>query len=123
VLAQVHCHQHAVMGWDAEARLLERAGAQVEQLESGCCGLAGNFGFQRGHYDVSVACAEHVLLPRLRDAPAEAVVLADGFSCRTQVRELDSSGREGMHLAELLAYGAQLAARYPERSLPAERRR
>jgi Fe-S oxidoreductase len=123
VLSQVHCHQHAVMGWDADARLLKRAGAQVERLDSGCCGLAGNFGFERGHYDVSVACAEHVLLPRLRQAPPEAVVLADGFSCRTQIHELDSGGREGMHLAELLAGGARLADRYPERSvsLPTQR--
>jgi Fe-S oxidoreductase len=117
VLSQVHCHQHAVLGWDADAQLLNKAGAQVERLDSGCCGLAGNFGFQRGHYDVSVACAEHVMLPRLREAPSEAVVLADGFSCRTQIHELDSGGREGMHLAELLASGTRLADRYPERSL------
>ncbi|HEY2641040.1 MAG TPA: FAD-linked oxidase C-terminal domain-containing protein, partial [Streptosporangiaceae bacterium] len=117
VLSQVHCHQHAVLGWDADSRLLDRAGAQVERLDSGCCGLAGNFGFQSGHYDVSVACAEHVMLPRLRAASPEAVVLADGFSCRTQIHELDSGGREGMHLAELLASGMRLADRYPERSL------
>jgi len=103
VISQVHCHQHAVLGWDADARLLSKAGAQVERLDSGCCGLAGNFGFQRGHYDVSVACAEHVLLPRLRDASRETVVLADGFSCRTQIKELDRGGHEGIHLAELLA--------------------
>src|SRR5207247_1280249 len=103
VLAQVHCHQHAVMGWDADGQLLEAAGAQAEHLESGCCGLAGNFGFQKGHAGVSEACAERVLLPRLREAPAEAVVLADGFSCRTQIHELDSGGREAMHLSELLA--------------------
>jgi FAD/FMN-containing dehydrogenase/Fe-S oxidoreductase len=117
VLSQVHCHQHAVLGWDADAELLDRAGAQVERLDSGCCGLAGNFGFQRGHYDVSVACAEQVLLPRLREAPAEAVILADGFSCRTQIQELDSGGRKGMHLAELLAAGSELGQSYPERSL------
>ena len=57
------------------------------------------------------------MLPRLREAPPEAVVLADGFSCRTQIHELDSGGREGMHLAELLASGTRLADRYPERSL------
>ncbi len=83
VLAQVHCHQHAVMRWDADADVLKKAGASLEQLESGCCGLAGNFGFQRGHQEVSVACAEHVLLPALREAPGDAVVLADGFSRRT----------------------------------------
>jgi Fe-S oxidoreductase len=101
----------------AIARLLKQAGAQVERLDSGCCGLAGNFGFQRGRYDVSVACAEHVMLPRLRDALPETVVLVDGFSCRTRIQELDSGGREAMHRAELLAGGNSLAERYPERSL------
>ncbi|MDT7841827.1 FAD-binding and (Fe-S)-binding domain-containing protein [Streptomyces justiciae] len=104
-LAQVHCHQHAVLGWDADAELLRRAGVDAERLDSGCCGLAGNFGFEPGHLDVSEACAERVLLPRLRDAAPETVVLADGFSCRTQVAEFDSGGHEGVHLAELLAVG------------------
>ncbi|MEV5612736.1 FAD-linked oxidase C-terminal domain-containing protein [Streptomyces sp. NPDC052225] len=104
-LAQVHCHQHAVLGWDADQELLRRAGVDAEHLDSGCCGLAGNFGFERGHEDVSEACAERVLLPRLREAPAGTVVLADGFSCRTQIHGLDSGGHEGVHLAELLATG------------------
>ncbi|MGN6681570.1 MAG: (Fe-S)-binding protein, partial [Streptosporangiaceae bacterium] len=103
VIAQVHCHQHAVLGWDADAELLKAAGARAEALESGCCGLAGNFGFQRGHGEVSRALAEQVLLPRVREADAGTAVLADGFSCRTQIHELDSGGREAMHLAELLA--------------------
>ncbi len=101
-LAQVHCHQHAVLGWDADRTLLEDAGADAERLASGCCGLAGNFGFEAGHLDVSTACAEQVLLPALRAADGHAVVLADGFSCRTQIHELDSGGREASHLAELL---------------------
>jgi Fe-S oxidoreductase len=102
-LAQVHCHQHAVLGWDADQRLLEAAGVDVEHLESGCCGLAGNFGFTAGHGEVSEAIAEQVLMPRLRKEPRSTVTLADGFSCRTQVHELDSGGHEGVHLAELLA--------------------
>ncbi|GAA0963169.1 FAD-binding and (Fe-S)-binding domain-containing protein [Actinocorallia libanotica] len=101
-LAQVHCHQHAVLGWDADRALLEEAGVQVERLESGCCGLAGNFGFERGHRKVSEDCAERVMLPRIRDSYPETVVLADGFSCRTQIHELAGSGHEGVHLAELL---------------------
>jgi Fe-S oxidoreductase len=102
----VHCHQHAVMGWDADRGLLERAGVDVERLDSGCCGLAGNFGFTAGHGEVSEACAEQVLLPRLRgEDPHDpgTVVLADGFSCRTQIHDLDSGGHEGVHLAQLLA--------------------
>jgi Fe-S oxidoreductase len=102
-IAQVHCHQHGVLDdWSADKELLERAGADVERLASGCCGLAGNFGFERGHGEVSEACAESVLLPAVRDAAPETVVLADGFSCRTQIHELDSGGREAIHLAELL---------------------
>ncbi|HEY2879097.1 FAD-binding and (Fe-S)-binding domain-containing protein [Nocardioides sp.] len=102
-IAQVHCHQHAIMKWDADRDLLERAGVDVERLDSGCCGLAGNFGFTAGHGDVSRALAEQTLLPRIRQASDDTVVLADGFSCRTQIHDLDSGGREGVHLAELLA--------------------
>ena len=102
-VAQVHCHQHAVLGWDADAVLLSRTGMEVERLESGCCGLAGNFGFTAGHGEVSEACAEQVLLPRLREEPDETTVLADGFSCRTQISQLDSGGKQGEHLAEVLA--------------------
>ncbi|WP_406220711.1 hypothetical protein [Streptomyces canus] len=95
--------QHAVLDWQADRKLLHRAGVDAEQLDSGCCGLAGNFGFEPGHLEVSEACAERVLLPRLRDEPPETVVLADGFSCRTQIHELDSGGHEAVHLAELPA--------------------
>ncbi|SEF19673.1 FAD/FMN-containing dehydrogenase [Amycolatopsis pretoriensis] len=114
-IAQVHCHQHAVLGWDADARLLAAAGVDAEQLDSGCCGLAGNFGFEKGHLEVSEACAERVLLPRVRSAEPETAVLADGFSCRTQLHQLDSGGREGMHLAELLASGLEAPAEVPRR--------
>ncbi|MGX8907761.1 FAD-binding and (Fe-S)-binding domain-containing protein [Streptomyces netropsis] len=100
VVGQTHCHQHAVLGDAAERRLRERAGLTGE-LSGGCCGLAGNFGFERGHYDVSVACAEEQLLPSVREAPEGAEVLADGFSCRTQLEQL--AGRRGRHLAEVLA--------------------
>ena len=87
---------------------------KAEHLESGCCGLAGNFGFQPGHAGVSESLAEQVLLPRLREASPGAVVLADGFSCRTQIHELDSGGREAIHLAELLAAAGDLPAERPE---------
>ena len=100
VLAQPHCHQHAVLGFDADRALLTNAGATLTAL-GGCCGLAGNFGVERGHYDVSVAVAEHTLLPAVRAAAAATEVLADGFSCRTQLAEL--SDRRGRHLGELLA--------------------
>jgi FAD/FMN-containing dehydrogenase/Fe-S oxidoreductase len=104
-VAQPHCHQHAVLGWDADAALLRTAGATVNAV-GGCCGLAGNFGVERGHYDVSVAVAETALLPAVRQAVSaaadgEPIVLADGFSCRTQLDQL--AGVRGTHLAELLA--------------------
>jgi FAD/FMN-containing dehydrogenase/Fe-S oxidoreductase len=99
-VAQPHCHQHAVMGWQPDAALLARAGAQVEAV-GGCCGLAGNFGVERGHYDVSVAVAQTALLPAVRHAPPGTVVLADGFSCRTQLDQL--AHVSGIHLAQLLA--------------------
>ncbi len=100
VVGQTHCHQHAVLGQDAERKLRERAGLTGE-LSGGCCGLAGNFGFEKGHYEVSVACAEEQLLPAVRGAGPGTEVLADGFSCRTQVEQL--SDRRARHLAEVLA--------------------
>ncbi|KUJ69878.1 dimethylmenaquinone methyltransferase [Streptomyces albus subsp. albus] len=110
VVGQTHCHQHAVLGDAADRRLRERMGLHGE-LTGGCCGLAGNFGFERGHYPVSVACAEEQLLPAVRAALADpapgagagAEVLADGFSCRTQLAQL--AGVRGRHLAEVLAAG------------------
>ena len=99
IVAQPHCHHYSVMGWDADQALLESLGARVTRLE-GCCGLAGNFGMEAGHYDLSVAVASHSLLPTL-DAQPDAVYLADGFSCRTQAAQL--AGRGGVHLATLLA--------------------
>ncbi|WP_298459355.1 FAD-binding and (Fe-S)-binding domain-containing protein [uncultured Cellulomonas sp.] len=99
-VVQPHCHQYSVMGFDADRTLLETAGAQITTL-AGCCGLAGNFGMEKGHYDVSVAVAENALLPALRAAGEGDVFLADGFSCRTQAEGL--AGVRGTALAELLA--------------------
>ncbi|HZD75291.1 MAG TPA: FAD-binding oxidoreductase, partial [Actinomycetota bacterium] len=100
VVVQTHCHQHAVLGSAADDRVLERLGVQAVRLDAGCCGMAGNFGFEAGHYDTSVAVAELALLPALRAEPPDTVVLADGFSCRTQIEQL--AGRPTLHLAELL---------------------
>jgi Fe-S oxidoreductase len=105
-VVQPHCHQYAVTGFGADEELLRRTGASITQL-AGCCGLAGNFGMEKGHYETSVAVAELQLLPALRAAPEGAVLLADGFSCRTQADQL--ADVSGMTLAELLARG--IAAR------------
>jgi FAD/FMN-containing dehydrogenase/Fe-S oxidoreductase len=102
VVAQPHCHHAAVLGWDTDRRLLTEAGADVTAV-GGCCGLAGNFGVERGHYDVSVAIAEHDLLPAVRNAGPDTVVVADGFSCRSQLDDL--ADVRAVHLAELLVRG------------------
>ncbi|WP_413253554.1 FAD-binding and (Fe-S)-binding domain-containing protein [Streptomyces mirabilis] len=100
VTGQTHCHQHAVLGDGADRRLREAAGL-TGSLAGGCCGLAGNFGFEKGHYEVSKTCAEEQLLPAVRAATPDTLLLADGFSCRTQLEQL--AGRKGRHLAEALA--------------------
>ncbi len=100
ILVQPHCHHHSVMGFDVDRQILTASGATVTTV-SGCCGLAGSFGMERGHYDLSVAVAEHSLLPALRARPVRSVVLADGFSCRTQIDQL--AGVPSVHLAQLLA--------------------
>ena len=99
LVAQPHCHHRAVLGWDTDAYLLQAAGATVDSI-AGCCGLAGNFGAERGHYDVSLAVAQTHLLPAVAAMGPDDVLLADGFSCRTQVGQLSS--RRAVHLAELL---------------------
>ncbi|MFC0005580.1 FAD-binding and (Fe-S)-binding domain-containing protein [Micromonospora siamensis] len=104
-LIQTHCHHHAVLGTAADRAVLSAAGVDAQFLDSGCCGLAGNFGFEQGHYEVSEACAERVLLPAVRDAAETDVILADGFSCRTQVEQSSAAGRSAIHLAELLRAG------------------
>ena len=100
VVAQFHCHQRAALGTDADREVLQRLGAEVTSVDEGCCGLAGNFGMEQGHYDVSVTCAEQSFMPVLAKADADTPVLADGFSCRLQISQLGD--REPVHLAQLL---------------------
>jgi Fe-S oxidoreductase len=100
-IAQPHCHQHAIWGFGADGELLERAGIQAKVLDEGCCGLAGNFGFERGHYDLSADVGELGVLPAVRAASDGTRILADGFSCRTQIEQRTSA--RPIHLAELLA--------------------
>ncbi|MEV7009208.1 FAD-binding and (Fe-S)-binding domain-containing protein [Streptosporangium sp. NPDC051022] len=117
-LAQPHCHQHAVLGYDADRDLLERAGVRLEAV-GGCCGLAGDFGFTAGHMEVSMACAEDELLPAVRAAAPDTLILADGFSCRTQI-EHAGVGRRALHLAEILAAAQrdELLGPRPEHRIP-----
>ena len=99
IIAQPHCHHASVIGWQADRKLLEATGAELVVV-GGCCGLAGNFGVERGHHDVSVKVFEHDLGPAIAAHP-DAIVLADGFSCQTQLRSL--ADRDSMSLAEFLA--------------------
>jgi FAD/FMN-containing dehydrogenase/Fe-S oxidoreductase len=102
-----HCHHKATGGTGAEVQLLETMGVEVEELDAGCCGMAGGWGYEAGHYEVSIACGERVLLPKVREAPADTLVVADGFSCRSQI-EQGRTGRRALHVAQVLA----LARRY-----------
>jgi Fe-S oxidoreductase len=116
---QPHCHQHAVLGTDADRSVAAAAGVDLEVFDAGCCGLAGNFGFEDEHYDVSMACAEDKLLPALRDTDPDTLVVADGYSCRTQIEQSDVD-RTPVHLAEVLAAavcGRRPGTDHPEQDL------
>jgi FAD/FMN-containing dehydrogenase/Fe-S oxidoreductase len=99
-LVHGHCHQHAVLKMKAERELYKRIGLEFEILDSGCCGMAGSFGFESEHYEVSVRCGERVLLPSVREAGDDILIVMDGFSCHEQVEQL--AHRRPMHTAELL---------------------
>jgi hypothetical protein len=95
-----HCHHKAVMKTDAEESVLDKLGLDFEVLDSGCCGMAGSFGFEREHYDVSVAVGELVLLPAVRAAAKDTLIIANGFSCRKQIEQC--TDRKALHLAEVI---------------------
>jgi FAD/FMN-containing dehydrogenase/Fe-S oxidoreductase len=95
-----HCHHKATGGIKSEQSLLEKMGVELELPDSGCCGLAGSWGYEREHYEVSMACGERVLLPAVRKAAPDTLVVADGFSCRTQIEH--GTGRKALHVAQVL---------------------
>jgi Fe-S oxidoreductase len=107
ILLHGHCHHKAVMKMRDEESLLRRMGASVESPDTGCCGMAGPFGFERDKFAVAQAVGERVLLPAVRSAPPEALIVADGFSCREQIRQ--STGRTAIHLAEALQIALVMA--------------
>ena len=110
-----HCHHKSIMGTDGELELLRRMGLELQTPETGCCGMAGSFGFEAEKYDVSVACGERVLLPAVREAAESSLIVADGFSCREQIRQ--HTDREALHLAQVL----QLALRCGPKGQPVGR--
>jgi Fe-S oxidoreductase/FAD/FMN-containing dehydrogenase len=114
-----HCHQKAVLNSNAMERVLEKMGIRFEQPEKGCCGMAGSFGFEAEHYDVSMQIGEQNLLPAVRQASPDTVIVADGFSCRTQVRE--ATDRHPLHLAEVLLMAFEEGPDGPHHHLPEQR--
>jgi Fe-S oxidoreductase len=105
LLLHGHCHHKALMKMSDEELLLRRMGAQVQSQDTGCCGMAGPFGFERDKYAIAQAIGERVLLPAVRSAAPETIIVADGFSCREQIRQ--STGRRALHLAEVLQKASQ----------------
>jgi FAD/FMN-containing dehydrogenase/Fe-S oxidoreductase len=99
-IVQGHCHHKAVLGFDSETSVLDRLGIDATVLDEGCCGMAGSFGFEAEHYDVSVAVGEQGLLPAVRAAAADTLIVADGFSCREQITQCTT--RRAIHLAEAI---------------------
>jgi Fe-S oxidoreductase len=99
-LVQAHCHHQAVLGFDSDNKLLKKTGIDFSMTNSGSCGMAGAFGFERSKYDVSMKIAERALLPAVRQACEDTVIVADGFSCRTQIEQ--GAGRKAIHLTLLV---------------------
>jgi Fe-S oxidoreductase len=116
-LVHEHCHHKAVLGTADEATLLQQMGLDFHVLDSGCCGMAGSFGFDRDKYQVSMRIGESILLPQVRNAPVDTLILADGYSCREQIRQ--GTNRETLHLAQLI----QLAIRAQDAGAAEEKER
>jgi Fe-S oxidoreductase len=104
-LVHGHCHHKSIMKMEDEEAVLRRLGIDYQMPAPGCCGMAGAFGFEKGKYDVSLAIAELELLPAVRNAPPDWLIIADGFSCREQIQQC--TGRRTMHLAEVMRSAIQ----------------
>jgi len=107
-----HCHHKATGGIDPEVELLKKMGVEVETLNAGCCGLAGSWGFEDGHYEISMQCGEQGLLPKVRELDENTIVVADGFSCKTQI-EQGNTGRRALHVAQVLKLAREHGASGP----------
>jgi Fe-S oxidoreductase len=111
-----HCHHKSLMKMTAEESLLRRLGIDFTAPAPGCCGMAGSFGFERDKYAVSAAIGELELLPAVRQAPADWLIIADGFSCREQIAQL--TNRHALHLAEVLQMALNPALQAPSNPYP-----
>jgi FAD/FMN-containing dehydrogenase/Fe-S oxidoreductase len=115
-LVQAHCHHRAIMKFDPEERVMKKIGLDVEVADSGCCGMAGAFGFERVHYEVSIRAGERVILPKVREAERDTIIIADGFSCREQIEQ--DTRRKGLHLAQVLQMALREGPHGPSGHLP-----
>ena len=116
-LVQPHCHHHAVIGFDAEKELLAAMGVEADVPDAGCCGMAGSFGYEAGErYRVSMAAGERKLLPAVRDAADSTLIVADGFSCRGQIKA--GTQRRGLHLAQVMQLAIRAGREGPITSPP-----
>jgi Fe-S oxidoreductase len=113
-----HCHQQATGGTDPDKQLLERMGVEVEVLDAGCCGMAGGWGYETGHYDVSIACGERKLLPKVREASDDTLLVTDGFSCRSQIEQASQTERRALHAAQVLALAREYGPAGPQGPRP-----
>ncbi len=118
-LVHGHCHDKAVLKFDCEKQLLKKMGLELECPDSGCCGMAGGFGFEKEHFDVSVACGERVLLPSVRDVSKDTLIVADGFSCREQIRQ--STDRNALHFAQVVKMAIDGSPHGPPGNYPEKR--
>jgi Fe-S oxidoreductase len=110
-VVHTHCHHKAMAHADAEIKMFEAMGLEVERPAAGCCGHAGSFGYEIDHYPLSMQIAEHELLPNIRKAQRDTIVVADGFSCRQQIK--DGAGRWAMHPAEVVAFALESSGAVP----------
>ena len=114
-----HCHHKSIFKMSAEETLLKKMGVDFSAPETGCCGMAGAFGFEREHFDISMKCGERALLPTVREMPKNALVITDGFSCRAQIAQ--TTERQALHLAEIIQLAlndgiSKTGGDYPERA-------
>ena len=111
-----HCHQKAIMGMDADEKVLSGLGLDYRIPDSGCCGMAGSFGFEKEHHDVSIAVGERVLLPAVREADRDTLIVTDGFSCREQIAQ--TTDRRALHLAQVIQMAMRAGPSGPAKGYP-----
>jgi Fe-S oxidoreductase len=118
-LVHGHCHHKSVLNFDNEVSLLKAAGLECEVPNSGCCGMAGSFGYEEDHYQVGLDCGERVLLPAVRNMSDDALVITDGFSCREMIRQ--ETDRRALHFAQVLQMGLREGPEGPRTPFPEKR--